>query len=73
MIHLDWICGAMALLSTYTIGKKLWYGWVISATTNALFVVLNTRAHLYGVVPVSALCCAMNLWNMVKWMKERTA
>jgi hypothetical protein len=70
MIHLDWVCGAMALLSTFVLGKKKWYGWLISATTNALFVVLNARAHLWGVVPVSLFCCILNLWNMVKWWRE---
>ncbi len=71
MIRLDWLCGAMALLSTYTLGKKLWYGWVISAITNALFVVLNARAHYWGIVPVSALCCILNLWNMILWILEK--
>ena len=67
--HLDWVCGVLAMTSTYVVGKKKWYGWPIAAITNACFVYLNIKLHVWGVVPVSATLCVMNVWNTVKWLK----
>ena len=69
--HFDWFCGALALTTTYVVGKKKWYGWCLGALTNVLFVFLNIYLHVWGVVPVSAFLCFMNIWNMFKWLKEK--
>ena len=69
-MHLDYVCGALSLLSTYALGKKRAWGWAVSAATNALFLWLDIRFALWGLVPVAVIAGAMSLRNLIQWRKS---
>lgn len=68
--HLDYITAAATLLSLYTIGKKKWWGWVISFLNNFVYAYMNAHLHLWGLLPVNLILIFIFAKNTKEWYRD---
>lgn len=68
----SWCLDAGGLTSTYIVGKKRWWGWVVWQGVNALWVVYAFTTSQWGFLPGCAIYAVLNWRNMVSWRRGET-
>ena len=69
-MRLDYIGGALALLSTWLVGRKKWHGWALGVGANAFYLAIDVKYKLWGLIPVCVLVVGISVFNAVKCFKE---
>ena len=67
MLHLDYISCLLTILSTFLIGKRLWFGWIIAATNSLVICVIGVQTAQYGFLPGNLLCIVLYAHNLSNW------
>jgi hypothetical protein len=67
MLHLDYICCFLTILSTILIGKRLWYGWIVAGLNSLVVCVIGVQTAQYGFLPGNLFCIALYAHNLSNW------
>jgi hypothetical protein len=68
---ISYLVGSMSLLSSYIVGKKLWWGWAINIANLFVLAYINFHFHLYGLVVVNIIMLYVFQKNAREWYKNR--
>jgi hypothetical protein len=69
-LHLDWVAGALSFAGMYTVGKKLWWGWLINAFNCLLLIYINGYLRLWGFVPLNVVLLGLFVKNAWTWRRQ---
>lgn len=64
---MDWVCSGFILTSMFLIGKKKWYGWLVSLTGQICWFYLLISRELYGLMPAATILTILYAWNLRQW------
>lgn len=67
---LDWLISVISVAAIYLNGRKIWWGWLLSMLVVILLVIVNLELHLYGFLPLNAVCLALYVKNCRAWYRE---
>src|SRR5260370_7507845 len=67
MLKLDYISCILTIISTVSIGKKLWQGRVIAGANSIIICVIGMRRAQFGVVPANLFCIGLYANNLRNW------
>ncbi len=68
--HLDWISSGISVWVMYVLGKKIWWGWVLSIFNLIFFVFVNVHFKLWGFLPSNAVCLIIFIKNAKEWYRD---
>lgn len=69
VFHLDYWSCLLTILSTFLVGKKLWYGLVVAAVNCVLVCVIGFQTGQYGFIPANIFCIVVYVLSVQSWRK----
>ena len=68
---MDWIAFVLSMGSQYYSGLKDPKCWFFSTSTQLIFIYINIRLQLWGLVAMSLVHLVMNVRNWRLWTSEK--
>ena len=69
--HLDYLSCLLSILSTVLVGRKLWFGFVVSIANSLIVCAIGFHTLQFGFIPVNLFCIGINAFYVRSWHKER--
>lgn len=68
---MDWLVGALTLVSMELVARRRWEGWAVGLANQALWAYLVVwRARLWGLAPLSVLLTWRYAAALARWRRE---
>ena len=68
--HLDWISSILSLWAIWVLGKKCWWGWLISLVNTFIFFYMNVHFKLWGLMPANIIALGIFIKNAREWYHD---
>lgn len=67
---MDWLTGAMTVLSMELIGRKRWQGWAVGLINQTFWLWLVYTRELWGLLPLTAILSWRYIAAIRRWRHE---
>ena len=70
-LHLDYLSCLLSILSAVLVGRKLWFGLVVSIVNSLIICAIGFHTLQFGFIPANLFCIGINAFYMRSWLKDR--
>ncbi len=71
--HLDYISCLLSIVSTVLVGRKLWFGLIVSIVNSVIVCAIGFHTLQFGFIPANLFCIGINAFSIRSWRKDRPA
>ena len=68
--YLPWIISVLSIYTVWSTGNKNKYAWLLSAFSQALWLMWIWASASWGLIPLNIAMWFMSIRNFIKWNKE---
>jgi hypothetical protein len=69
-LHLDYLSCLLSILSTVLVGRKLWFGLIVSIVNSLIVCVIGFHTLEFGFIPANLFCIGINAFSIRSWLKD---
>ena len=69
--HLDYISCLLSIVSTVLVGRKLWFGLIVSIVNSVIVCAIGFHTLQFGFIPANLFCIVINAFSIRTWRKDR--
>ena len=70
-LHLDYLSCLLSILSTVLVGRKIWFGLVLSIVNSVIVCAIGFHTLQFGFIPANLFCIGINVFCIRSWLKDR--
>ena len=71
--HLDYLSCLLSIFSTVLVGRKLWFGLILSIVNSFIVCAIGFHTAQFGFIPANLFCIGINAVYIRSWLKNRPA
>lgn len=72
MFRLDYLSCLLTILSTFLVGRKLWFGLALAGVNSVIVCVIGVETSQFGFIPANLFCIGVYACSIRSWRKEGT-
>jgi hypothetical protein len=69
--HLDYVSCLLSIVSTLLVGRKLWFGLIVSIVNSLIVCAIGLHTLQFGFIPANLFCIGINAFSIRSWLKDR--
>lgn len=68
---IDWIATILLITGLFFAGKKYWWAWIITISSEILWIIVGFQNNIDGLIITNVIIIILNIYNCVSWYKEK--